>query len=69
MPDEKPTYVPTRQVRRRYGDRSEMWIERRLRDNSGFPQPVKLGARRYWRLAELEAWERACAAAAEAGGA
>ena len=62
MSDEKPTFVPSRQVRRRYGDTSEMWIERRLRDASGFPLPIKLGGRRYWRLDELEAWERACAA-------
>lgn len=51
--------VPTGQVRQRYGGRSHMWIERRLADpESGFPRPVYIGKRRYWRLADLVAWER-----------
>lgn len=55
-------YITANQVRERYGGRSHMWIERRLKDNSGFPSPVYLGRLRYWKLAELEAWERAQAA-------
>jgi predicted DNA-binding transcriptional regulator AlpA len=39
-----------------------MWIERRLADDSGFPRPTKFGRLRFWKLAEIEAWERAQAA-------
>jgi predicted DNA-binding transcriptional regulator AlpA len=38
-----------------------MWIVRRLQD-SGFPQPIRFSdsktSRRFWRLADVEAWER-----------
>jgi predicted DNA-binding transcriptional regulator AlpA len=66
MPDDqKPVYAPARQVRHRYGDVSEMWIERRLRDDSGFPRPIKIGRRRYWYVSDLEQWERERAAASK----
>ena len=45
-------------VRRRYGNASDMWLHRRLRDDSGFPQPIVIGYTRYWRLSDLEAWEK-----------
>ena len=58
-------YLTSRQVRERYGKVSHMWIERRMRDASGFPQPVRLGgARRFWRLTDLEKWEAQRLAAA-----
>jgi hypothetical protein len=38
-----------------------MWIARRLKDGSGFPKPVYIGKLRFWRLADLEAWERTLA--------
>ncbi len=45
-------------VKRRYGDVSHMWIERRLANpDSGFPRPLYVGDRRYSRLSELVAWE------------
>jgi hypothetical protein len=47
------------QVRKRYGDCSDMWLHRRLHDDSGFPKPVYLGPVRYWRLSDLLAWEAA----------
>jgi hypothetical protein len=47
------------QVRKRYGDCSDMWLHRRLHDDSGFPKPVYVGPVRYWRLSDLLAWERA----------
>ena len=37
-------------VRRRYGGASDMWIHRRLNDNTGFPRPIYLGTIRHWRL-------------------
>src|SRR5258708_4776425 len=45
------------QVRKRYGDCSDMWLHRRLHDDSGFPKPVYVGPVRYWRLSDLLAWE------------
>jgi predicted DNA-binding transcriptional regulator AlpA len=43
-----------------------MTVWRWLRDPYlGFPQPIYLGKRRYWRLADLEAWERSRAAASQ----
>jgi predicted DNA-binding transcriptional regulator AlpA len=52
------TLIPTPQVRARYGGVSHMWIERRLVDDPTFPKPVYIANRRFWRVAELVAWER-----------
>jgi predicted DNA-binding transcriptional regulator AlpA len=52
-------FLTSAQVRQRYGGASEMWLHRRLRDGSGFPQPMIVEKRRFWKLSELEAWERA----------
>jgi hypothetical protein len=41
-----------------------MWIHRRLTDGSGFPQPLVINRRRFWKLSELLAWERKHLAAA-----
>jgi predicted DNA-binding transcriptional regulator AlpA len=49
-------YLSTRQVRTRYGNVSDMWVWRRLRD-SAFPKPTFIAGRRFWRLSDLEAWE------------
>jgi predicted DNA-binding transcriptional regulator AlpA len=48
-------------VRRRYGA-SDMWLHRRLHDDSGFPRPIVIGRLRFWRLSELKAWEDSLAA-------
>jgi hypothetical protein len=50
------------QVKRRYGNASDMWLWRRLHDLSGFPQPLFICCRRFWRLSVLIAWERQRAA-------
>lgn len=39
-----------------------MWIERRLKDDPTFPKPVYLGRLRYWKISDLETWEREKAA-------
>ncbi len=50
-------FLPARKVLDRYGI-SDMTLWRWLRDeNMGFPQPTYLGRYRYWRIAEIEAWE------------
>lgn len=58
--DSKSTlYLRVSQVRQRYGGCSDMWITRKTRE-AGFPAPVHLGGRdRFWRLEDLEAWDRA----------
>jgi predicted DNA-binding transcriptional regulator AlpA len=66
MSDHPREFIPTAEVKARYGGRSDMWIERRLKDpDSTFPKPYRFedGRYRYWKLSELEAWERSCAAA------
>jgi predicted DNA-binding transcriptional regulator AlpA len=52
-------YLDSIQVRRRYGNRSDMWLWRRLRDDPSFPKPIEIGRRRFWRLDELVVWEHA----------
>lgn len=63
--DSEAIYITSRQLRQRFGGVSHMWIERRLADpdpSIPFPKPIYIKNRRYWRLDEIEAWERAAAA-------
>jgi predicted DNA-binding transcriptional regulator AlpA len=54
---DRQTYLPAGAVRTRYGV-SDMSLWRWLRDERlGFPQPTRINNRRYWKIAELEAWE------------
>jgi len=55
MPDDE--FLTARQLRKRYGNRSHMWVERRLKDDPGFPRPYYFGRMRFFRLSELEAYE------------
>jgi predicted DNA-binding transcriptional regulator AlpA len=51
------TYLPASAVRGRYGI-SDMSLWRWLRDEAlGFPHPMRINGRRFWRLADLEAFE------------
>ena len=53
------TLLTSRQVRTRYGGVSDQTIWRWLHDEKvGFPQPTVISKRRYWKLSELEGWER-----------
>jgi predicted DNA-binding transcriptional regulator AlpA len=56
------SYLQAADVRARYGGVSDMWLHRRLKDDSGFPKPVYFGRLRYWSVSALQAWERTCAA-------
>ena len=57
MTGSQQTYLPSSAVRARYGV-SDMTIWRWLHnDKLGFPAPLRINGRRYWRLIELEAWE------------
>jgi predicted DNA-binding transcriptional regulator AlpA len=49
--------LPAKKVRERYGV-SDQTIWRWLHDkNSGFPRPIRIQGRRYWRRDELLTWE------------
>jgi hypothetical protein len=53
------TMLTASAVRQRYGNVSQMWLERQLkRSELGFPKPLYIGARRLWRLGALRAWEQ-----------
>jgi len=57
MESHQTTYLPAGAVRARYGV-SDMSLWRWLRDEAlGFPAPIRINRRRFWKLAELEAWE------------
>lgn len=58
MSDDQNTLIPAKQLRARYGGVSHMWIERKLANDPTFPRPVYISSRRYWRVGELNAWER-----------
>jgi hypothetical protein len=51
-------FLTSKAVPARYGNCSDMWIYRRLHDGSGFPQPLLVCGRRFWKLSSLVSWER-----------
>jgi predicted DNA-binding transcriptional regulator AlpA len=54
---ESEKYIPAAAVKRMFGGVSDMWLWRRLADPaSGFPQPIYVGGRRFWREVDLLAW-------------
>ena len=61
VPD-SAVYISVTQVCARYGGRSHMWIERRLLKDPTFPRHKKIGGWRFFKISELEEYERACAA-------
>ena len=58
-----PVYIPTTQVRKRYGNPpvSKPWIDRKLERDPRFPRPYWFQKRRYWRIDELKEYERGLA--------
>jgi predicted DNA-binding transcriptional regulator AlpA len=56
MPTDR--FAPAREVWSRYGV-TAMTLHRWLHDDQmAFPRPVYLGRFRYWKVADLEQWER-----------
>jgi hypothetical protein len=53
-------YLTAPQVRQRYGNKSDMWLWRMLREEPQFPRPIVIRRNRYFRLRELVAYEAAC---------
>lgn len=60
MPHENPDIRLTGpQICERFGDISDMTLWRWLGNPAlAFPKPLVINRRRYWRLADIEAWER-----------
>lgn len=57
VPETNDDLLPATPVRARYGV-SDMTIFRWLADlKLGFPKPIRINGRRYWRLADLQAFE------------
>ena len=54
-------YISATQVCQRYGGLSDMWLHRMLARDPSFPRPTYFGKRRFFRIDELIAWERASA--------
>ena len=60
LPAEATTYLNAGQVRTRYGGVSDMALWRWLQDDDlGFPKPLRINRRRFWKASDLTAWERA----------
>ena len=57
--DATTIYLNAAQVRSRYGGMSDMALWRWLHnDELGFPQPIRINGRRFWKATALSAWER-----------
>jgi hypothetical protein len=63
----RPVPIPTdavwisgRQVRARYGDRSHMWLVRKIRNDPNFPRPTYFGRLQFFRSAKLDEYDRDC---------
>jgi hypothetical protein len=41
-----------------------MWLERQIKENPKFPRPYRFGRLRFFKIAELEAYEKKCVMAA-----
>ena len=51
------TYITGKQLRDRFGGRSDMWLWRLVNDSQAdFPKPIVIRRNRYWALSEVEAW-------------
>jgi predicted DNA-binding transcriptional regulator AlpA len=56
---EATTYLNAAQVRTRYGGVSDMALWRWLQDGDlGFPKPIRINRRRFWKASDLTTWER-----------
>lgn len=59
--------IQAARVRDLCGGVSDMWIWRRLNDDSGFPKPIYIARTRFWREDEIVAWLDQRAEDADAG--
>jgi hypothetical protein len=56
-------YLSAPQVCARYGNRSHMFLVRKLQFDPKFPRPIYMGRLRFFKLEALEEYERQCVAA------
>lgn len=57
--DPDDVYLSSNQVRKRYGETSDMSFWRWLNNaKMNFPKPIFIQRRRFWRLSDLVQWER-----------
>jgi predicted DNA-binding transcriptional regulator AlpA len=55
---EADIFLTARDMRRRYGNVSDMWLYRREHGGDcGFPKPIRICGRRFWRLSQVVQWE------------
>src|SRR5262245_20454157 len=67
-PPDSAVFISAAQVCARYGGMSDMWLWRMLERDPTFPRPFLFGGkRRFFKLDELVAWERANAPKASWG--
>jgi len=57
-PQGDDTYLNSRQLRDRYGDVSEIWIQRREKDDPNWPKPLRIAGRKFYRLRDILEYER-----------
>lgn len=58
-PGRTTEFLPVKAVRQRYGHCSEATLDRWLKNpDLGFPKPLYIGPMRWWRVDDLEAFER-----------
>lgn len=55
-------YISARQYCQRLGGRSIQTLDRMIKRDADFPRPVVMGRLRYFKIADIEAYERAKAA-------
>jgi hypothetical protein len=51
-------WISARQVRARYGGRSHMWIERKIKNDPKFPKPTYFGRLKFFRPSKLDEYDR-----------
>jgi hypothetical protein len=57
MNTEQAKLIPAILVQARYGNVTLMTIHRWLAGSTGFPHPVKINGRNYWRTSDLDAFD------------
>ena len=54
-------FLTAKQVKTRFGGISDMALYRWVHDKQiGFPKPMTIGIRRYWKLQDLQEFEKLC---------
>lgn len=62
--DNSQVFLAARDFAARYGKQHgnyHVWLARRTEADSRFPKVTLIGHRKFYRITEIEAWERACA--------